>query len=116
VNDRLDTTITLLYTLHLVGTVLAIIVNCVVASQVLGWRRWLHAGIAGLAFFYGTAYAWILAAGPWVVGPQWVYLFMGVSVLIWPIVWCGPALAILHQIHLAKKKVKEQVRDIMKEG
>lgn len=112
--NEADTTVTLLYTLHLVGTVCALIVNVVVAAQVLGWRRWLHASIAGFAFFFGTAYAWVLAAGPWVAG-RWIYLFTGVSVLIWPIVWCGPALAILWQIHQARNRVKSQVRDLLKD-
>lgn len=56
-----------------------------------GWRdwMWLRVTIAVFAGFYAASYA-TFALGWWTL-EQWSPFMRGVSVIVWPVVWAGPA-------------------------
>lgn len=104
----------LIFELNMVGALFACAVNLWAAISPGPFTMWrpLRAVTALLAGVYATGYALVLAGALPVA--QWSEFFRGVSLMVWPIVWAGPAGYSAWAWHTAKRGARvivEQTAD-----
>lgn len=92
---------------NVAGALLAFVANTWAALT--GWRDWLwlRITIAAFAGFYALSYA-TFALGWWTL-EQWSPFMRGVSVIVWPVVWAGPA---VYSTAVWRRMVREARRQI----
>ena len=91
--------------LNLAGCLTAVPVNLMAARHGLLTSAWLHHVIAVFAAIYALGYVMLLSGTLSVL--EWSGFFRGVSVLVWPVVWVGPAALSLH----TWRKIQTEVTD-----
>lgn len=71
-------------------------------------RRPLRAMVAALSAVFALGYIWVLTTDNFVT---YTRVFRGISVLTWPVVWCGPAIlgAKFHQAD--KRALLDRTKD-----
>lgn len=75
------------------------------------WTKALYAAIAALAFGYSFAYSVLLFGN--VPGSDWSSVMRGVSTIVWPVVWTGPALACIRAgsvVHQFTGAIREELK------
>ena len=72
--------------------------------------------ISGLAFIYSVAYLYLLLGDPNFL--LWSTWMRGVSILVWPLVWAGPAILSIKlksgQKQIIKKHIKKEIVEEIK--
>lgn len=63
---------------------------------------------AGLAFFYGLSYIWLVFNIA--EGAAWSSVLRWVSLITWPVVWMAPALAMVRYKNLAGAMIRKASR------
>ena len=109
----------LIFGLNFVGASAAAIVNGLAAGRrgMPVYRR-MHTAIATLSVIYAGSYVWLLAellSGADMAGAVliWSSVMRGVALVVWPAVWCAPALCSLRirrQLHEAVRLQREDMR------
>lgn len=105
--DPLDTAV---IWLNLLGCLGAVAANGLAASVGFLIHRGLAITIAVIAAMYAVGYAMLLLDV--VELARWSAFYRGVSVVVWPLVWAGPALMSIQ----AWRHTQAQVRGIVVEG
>lgn len=89
-NDQLSMTDNFVAWVNVFGAVLALYCNYWASSKGLISMRRTHFLISGLASLYVSAYLILLISDIQFI--QWSSVMLGISIIVWPIVWIIPAL------------------------
>lgn len=106
----MDEVSTLIIWGNLLGCLFAIGANAVAAHVGFLIHRGLALTISIIASMYAIGYAMLLLNV--VELARWSAFYRGVSIVVWPLVWAGPALMSIQ----AWRHTQAQVRDIVAEG
>jgi hypothetical protein len=85
------------------------LVNAYVASKVGMWWRKSLVPVALLALIYSASYVYLFVTDDVV---QWSSTMRGVSLLAWPVVWAGPAIAVFRVTHSMHKVLDQATRSL----
>lgn len=93
---------------NLFGCVFAVAANVAAAHVGFLVHRGLSAAVAAIAATYAIGYALLLAGA--IELAKWSAFYRGVSIVVWPLVWAGPALMSLAAWRHTKSEVRAAVR------
>lgn len=100
--------------LNLLGCTGAIVANFAAARVGFLVHRGLASVIAVIGGMYVIGYALLLTGTVEVL--KWSAFYRGVSVVVWPVVWAGPALVSLSAWHRTQAEIAAVVRGQENEG
>lgn len=96
--------------LNMVGCLGAIAANGVAAYVGFLIHRGLAITIACIASLYVVGYALLLTGT--VELAKWSAFYRGVSVVVWPLVWAGPAVMSIQAWRHTRSQVQSALRDV----
>lgn len=88
---------------NLAGCLFAVVANIAAAHVGFLVNRALSATIAVVAATYAIGYALLLSGAIEIA--KWSAFYRGVSVVVWPLVWAGPALMSMSAWRHTKKEI-----------
>ena len=94
--------------LNLLGCTAAIVANVCAARVGFLVHRGLSSVIAVIGGMYVIGYALLLTGTIEVL--KWSAFYRGVSVVVWPVVWAGPALVSLWAWHRTEAEIAAAIR------